>query len=402
MSRLTRREELEFMCESRAIRCAIYRGGTSRGVYFLDNDLPYPQTIRAQILLNILGSPDPRQVDGLGGGTSATSKTMIIGPSRLEGTDVEMLFGQVSLNSPIVDWRGTCGNLTTAVGPFAIDQGLVKGIEPITEVAIYSLNTRKRIIARVPVNRGRAMVQGDYKIPGIRGTGARIELEYVDPAGSFNGRLLPTGSPRDLIELDGGGKFTVSIVDAGHIVVFCHAHEIGLKGTELPSELEARPSVMETLEAIRSIAAERIGIVSTRKEATRMSPAVPKIGFVSAPTAYPTIDGRLLAENEIDIVGRLLTMQTPHRAYMGAGAICTGVAALASGTIVSDLAGTRMRETGVLRIGHPQGVMDVSVKALQQDGDLKVQSATIARTARRIMQGYAYVPNGCFSTGEAG
>ena len=154
MSRLTRREELEFMCESRAIRCAIYRGGTSRGVYFLDNDLPYPQTIRAQILLNILGSPDPRQVDGLGGGTSATSKTMIIGPSRLEGTDVEMLFGQVSLNSPIVDWRGTCGNLTTAVGPFAIDQGLVKAIEPITEVAIYSLNTRKRIIARVPVNRG--------------------------------------------------------------------------------------------------------------------------------------------------------------------------------------------------------------------------------------------------------
>jgi 2-methylaconitate cis-trans-isomerase PrpF len=265
------------MSESRGIRCAIYRGGTSRGVYFLDNDLPYPQAIRTQILLNILGSPDPRQVDGLGGGTSSTSKTMIIGPSRLQGTEVQMLFGQVSLHSSIVDWRGTCGNLTTAVGHFAIDQGLVTAVEPVTEVSIYSVNTRKRIIARVPVSRGRAMTQGDYKIPGVRGTGARIDLEYVDPA-----------------------------------------------------------------------------------------------------------------------VGRLLTMQTAHRAYMGAGAICTGVAALAPGTIVSDLASVRMRETGLLRIGHPQGVMDVSVKAALQNGDLKVQSATIARTARRIMEGYAYVPQNCF------
>jgi methylitaconate Delta-isomerase len=388
------------MCESRGIRCAIYRGGTSRGVYFLDNDLPYPQAVRAQILLNILGSPDPRQVDGLGGGTSSTSKTMIIGPSRLQGTEVQMLFGQVSLHSSIVDWRGTCGNLTTAVGPFAIDQGLVTAVEPVTEVAIYSVNTRKRIIARVPVSRGRAMTHGDYKIPGVRGTGARIDLEYVDPAGSFNGRLFPTGSPRDVIELEGKHKFTVSIVDAGHIVVFCHAHELGLRGTELPSELEEKSHVMATLEAIRSVAAERIGIVGSCSEATRISPAVPKIGFVSAPAAYPTMDGRLLAENDIDIVGRLLTMQTAHRAYMGAGAICTGVAALAPGTIVSDLAGPRMRETGLLRIGHPQGVMDVSVKATLQNGDLKVQSATIARTARRIMEGYAYVPENCFSSRE--
>jgi methylitaconate Delta-isomerase len=388
------------MCESRGIRCAIYRGGTSRGVYFLDNDLPYPQAVRAQILLNILGSPDPRQVDGLGGGTSSTSKTMIIGPSRLQGTEVQMLFGQVSLHSSIVDWRGTCGNLTTAVGPFAIDQGLVTAVEPVTEVAIYSVNTRKRIIARVPVSRGRAMTHGDYKIPGVRGTGARIDLEYVDPAGSFNGRLFPTGSPRDVIELEGKHKFTVSIVDAGHIVVFCHAHELGLRGTELPSELEEKSHVMATLEAIRSVAAERIGIVGSCSEATRISPAVPKIGFVSAPAAYPTMDGRLLAENDIDIVGRLLTMQTAHRAYMGAGAICTGVAALAPGTIVSDLAGPRMRETGLLRIGHPQGVMDVSVKASLQNGDLKVQSATIARTARRIMEGYAYVPENCFSSRE--
>jgi 2-methylaconitate cis-trans-isomerase PrpF len=388
------------MCESRGIRCAIYRGGTSRGVYFLDNDLPYPQAIRTQILLNILGSPDPRQVDGLGGGTSSTSKTMIVGPSRLQGTEVQMLFGQVSLHSSIVDWRGTCGNLTTAVGPFAIDQGLVTAVEPVTEVAIYSVNTRKRIIARVPVSQGRAMTQGDYKIPGVRGTGARIELEYVDPAGSFNGRLLPTGSTRDVIELEDKRKFTVSIVDAGHIVVFCDAQELGLRGTELPSELEEKSQVMATLEAIRSVAAERIGIVNSRSEATRTSPAVPKIGFVSAPAAYHAMDGRLLTESDIDIVGRLLTMQTAHRAYMGAGAICTGVAALAPGTIVSDLAGVRMRETGLLRIGHPQGVMDVSVKAALQNGDLKVQSATIARTARRIMEGYAYVPQNCFSSRE--
>ncbi|MFZ0886413.1 MAG: PrpF domain-containing protein [Candidatus Acidiferrales bacterium] len=390
------------MHENQGIRCAIYRGGTSRGVYFLDNDLPFSQAIRAQILLHILGSPDPRQIDGLGGGTSSTSKTMIIGPSRLQGTEVQMLFAQVSLHSSIVDWRGTCGNLTTAVGPFAIDQGLVTAVEPVTEVSIYSVNTRKRIVARVPVSRGRAVTEGDYKIPGVRGTGARIELEYVDPAGSFNGRLLPTGSPRDVIELEGKRKFTVSIVDAGHIVVFCHAHELGLRGTELPSELEEKSQVMATLEAIRSAAAEQIGIVSSRNEATRTSPAVPKIGFVSAPAPYSTMDGRPLAEDDIDIVGRLLTMQTAHRAYMGAGAICTGVAALAPGTIVSDLAGARMRETGLLRIGHPQGVMDVSVKAALQNGDLRVQSATIARTARRIMEGYAFVPQSCFLSGEKG
>ena len=313
-----------------------------------------------------------------------------------------MLFGQVSVNTPMVDWRGTCGNLTTAVGPFAIDQGLVAAVEPITEVMIFNINTQKRVIARVPVCHGRAMSEGNYRIPGIRGTGARIDLEFIEPAGTLNGCLLPTGKKCEQIELEDGRSFTVSIVDAGNVVVFCHAPELGLRGTELPSEMETRRDVMATLEAIRSVAAERLGIVKNRDEATVKSPGAPKIGFVSEPEPYDAIAGTRILGEEIDIVGRLLSMQTPHRAYMGAGAICTGAAAVTKGTIVHELCGSRMQNGNALRIGHPQGVMDVSVKAVNSNGETRIQSATIARTARRIMDGYAYVPESLFSLKNAG
>lgn len=308
-----------------------------------------------------------------------------------------MLFGQVSVNTPMVDWRGTCGNLTTAVGPFAIDQGLVAAVEPITEVMIFNINTRKRVIARVPVCNGRALSEGNYSIPGIRGTGARIDLEFIEPGGTLNGCLLPTGKRCEQIELEDGRSFTVSIVDAGNVVVFCHAPELGLCGTELPSEMETRRDVMATMEAIRSVAAERLGIVKSRHEATRKSPGAPKIGFVSGPVPYDTIAGARIKGEEIDIVGRLLSMQTPHRAYMGAGAICTGAAAATKGTIVNELCGSGGRNGHALRIGHPQGVMDVAVKVVDVNGETRIQSATIARTARRIMDGYAHVPESIFS-----
>ena len=372
--------------------CAIYRGGTSRGVFFRDNDLPYPQPVRTQILLSIFGSPDIRQIDGLGGGTSTTSKAMIVGPSRTREADVEMLFGQVSVDAPLVDWGGTCGNLTAAVGPFAVDQGLVAAVEPFTQVAIYSVNTRKRVLARFPVCRGRAVYEGDFSIPGVPGTGARIELEFVEPAGAVSGRLLPTGNPRERIDLEDGRTFTVSIVDAGNPVVFCHASELGLRGTELPPEIERRPEVLATLETIRSIACERMGIVASREDATRRSPGLPKIGFVSAPAAYETSGGRRLNAREVDLVGRLLTMQTAHRSYMGAGAICTGAAAMIKGTIVNEVCSPGACDAGTIRIGHPQGIMDVSVKVAHQNGEIKIESATISRTARRIMEGFAYVP----------
>jgi methylitaconate Delta-isomerase len=310
------------------------------------------------------------------------------------------LFGQVSVSTPMVDWRGTCGNLTTAVGPFAIDHGLVPAVEPITEVAIFNINTKKRVIARVPVKDGRALSEGNFSMPGIRGTGARIDLEFVEPAGTLNGHLLPTGKASEQIELEDGCKFTVSIVDAANVLVFCSAKELGLKGTELPADMEKRHDAMETLEAIRSIAAERLGIVKCRTEATAKSPGSPQIGFVSAPVSYDTAAGGRISGDEIDIVGRMLSMQTAHRAYVGAGGICTGAAAMTKGTIIHDLCDARVRDSGVLRIGHPQGVMDVAVKAADVNGETRIRSATIARTARRIMEGYAYVPESCFVLGN--
>jgi len=384
------------MSEPRAVRCAIYRGGTSRGIFFRENDLPYSQAIRSQILLSIFGSPDKRQINGLGGATSVTSKAVIVEPSPGHASGVQMLFGQVSIDSPIVDWGGTCGNLTTAVGPFAIDQGMIPAVEPVTEVSIYNVNTGKRVLARVPVRDGRALSEGDYAIPGVPGTGTRIDLEFLQPAGAFSGRLLPTGAPRECIQLEDGRSFTVSIVDAGNPVVFCYAPELNLRGTELPAELRSRRDVVQTLETIRSIACERLGIVASRADATQKSPGLPKIGVFSLPAPYQTMNADRINADEVDIVGRLLTMQTPHPSYMGTGAICTGAAAMVEGTIANELCTAAARKSGAMRIGHPQGVMEVSVKAAKQNGSVQIASATISRTARRIMEGVAYVPANLF------
>jgi 2-methylaconitate cis-trans-isomerase PrpF len=386
------------MQESRAIPCAIYRGGTSRGVFFRENDFPYLEPIRTQVLLNMFGSPNTIQVDGIGGNTSTTSKAIIVGPSRRSGTHVEMRFGQVGIDKPIVDWGGTCGNLTAAVGPFAVDQGLIAAQEPVTVVTIYSINTGRSVSARVPVRDGRALSEGDFKIAGVRGSGARIDLEFIEPAGTVNGRLLPTGRPSELIKLDDGREFRVSIVDAGNVVVFCDAIELGLKGTELPDELTSRSEILGTLEAIRSVAAERIGIVANRADATCKSPGLPKIGLLAAAVSYATMSGERLDADRIDIVGRLLSMQTAHRSYMGGGAICTAAAAVVEGTIAHELCSARVKSTRILRIGHPQGVMDAEVKWSGSTDGVQIQSATISRTARRIMDGSLYVPERLFVT----
>lgn len=380
----------------RAIPCSIYRGGTSRGVYLRDADLPFSREIRSQILVHLLGSPGAPQVDGLGAGTSSTSKAMIIGTSQRPGIQIESLFAQVSVNAPIVDWGGTCGNLTTAVAPFAIDSGLVKPVEPITEVSVFNINTQRTVVSRVPVLNGRSMSEGDYAVPGVRGTGARIELEFLEPGGALNGRLLPTGKPVEQVHLSSGRSLSVSIVDAGNTLVFCDAMELGLQGTELPSEIEQRQDIMAVLEEIRSIAAVRLGLVSTPDDALSITPGAPKVGFVAPPTSYKTASGTTVRCEQIDLVGRVLSMQTAHRAYMGAGAICTAAAALTEGTIVYERCIPSSRESGSIRIGHPQGVMDVSVRVARRNEETTILSATISRTARCIMEGFAYVPESCF------
>ncbi|GAB4112666.1 MAG: 2-methylaconitate cis-trans isomerase PrpF family protein [Candidatus Caldatribacteriota bacterium] len=374
--------------EALSIPCSIIRGGTSKGIFFLENALPPAGELRDKILLSVFGSPDIRQIDGLGGANSLTSKVCIIGPSNRKDADVDYTFGQVSVDKPIIDWKGNCGNLSSAVGIFAIAHNLLKPVEPFTTVRIYNTNTNKMINVTYPVKDGLVLSEGDYSIPGVPGTGAKLKVEFFDPAGSITGRLLPTGNTKDYIDLGEKGRFTVSIVDAGNPVVFLKAEELGLKGTELPVEVEAMPEKLVLIEKIRSIAAEMIGIVSDRKLATSKSPAYPKIGFVTTPKDYINPEGISVKADDVDLVARLASMQKMHRAYMITGAVCTGAASKIKGTIVNEAIGKRAKDCNTLIIGHPYGPMEVTVD-MKGDTIIKVG---VYRTARKILDGNVYIP----------
>jgi len=376
------------------VRCSILRGGTSRAVFFLANDLPAERAAVEPLLLNIFGSPDIRQIDGLGGATSQTSKAAIIGPSTRPDADVDYTFAQVTVGEPLVDWGGNCGNISAAVGPFAINQGFVRACEPVTTVRVHNTNTGKIILEHVPVRGGRAAEDGDYAVPGVPGTSSRILLEFSDPAGSLTGRLLPTGHPRDRLELDDGRSYEVSIVDAANPVVFVAAEALGLIGTELPVEIEAGPAATEVLEALRGIVAEMLGLVPDRHDATRVTPGLPKVGFVAPPMAYTTTAGVEIPEDAVDLTGRLMSMQTAHRSYMATGAIATAAAAFVEGSIVNELVrpidARPIAES--IRVGHPYGVMEAVVNG---DGPADVpliRGVAIGRTARHIVDGQVWVP----------
>ena len=375
-----------------SIPCTLYRGGTSRGLLFLEEHLPYPREVIARILLCIFGSPDARQIDGVGGGTSLTSKALIVGPDTTPDIDVRMTFAQVGVNVASVDWGGNCGNMTTAVGPFAIESDLVAATEPITVVRIRSMNTGVIVRAHVPVRDGRVFTHGTYSLPGVPGTAARIDLEWLNPGGTTTGRLLPTGHRVDTLVLADGRRIDASIVDAGNPVVFCKAAALGAAGTELPSGLEAQPGVMQTLEEIRCIAAELLGIVPDRAVATHKSPGLPKVACVAPPAAYRTSGGDAIMAEDHDLHSRLLSMQTAHRSYAGAGAISTAVAALLPGTIVHACAAKHHGEPDIVRIAHPAGVMEVQVELQSMNSEPYVRSARLGRTARRIMSGPAWIP----------
>lgn len=375
------------------IQCSILRGGTSRGVFFRSDILPSSRDAIEPLLLDTFGSPDVRQIDGLGGATSQTSKAAIIGPPTRPDADVDYTFAQVSVTDALVDWGGNCGNISAAVGPYAIDAGLVPAVEPVTTVRIHNTNTSKVIVAHVPVEDGRAKVVGDYAIPGVPGTGARILLEFDDPAGSTTGKLLPTGQPCDELTLSDGRTIQVSVVDAANPVVFLRAADLGFAGTELPIEIEARKAATDTLEEARGIIAERLGLVADRRDATRVTPGLPKVGFVSAPADYVTSDGSTLPASEVDVVGRLMSMQTAHKSYMTTGAIATAVAAFVPGTIVAEA--TRPRgdrpEPDTIRIGHPYGSMHAVVRADDPADPATIRAVAVGRTARHILDGTVYI-----------
>ena len=374
--------------DSFTLPCSIIRGGTSKGIYFLESSLPPAGELRDKVILSVFGSPDLRQIDGLGGANSLTSKVCIIGPSERPDADVDYTLGQVSVTNALIDWKGNCGNLTSGVGIFAIAQNLLKVREPEMTVRIYNTNTDKIIYATYEVRDGLAVSEGDYAIHGVPGTGSKIKIEFIYPAGSITKKLLPTGNPVDKINLGAKGNYTVSIVDAGNPVVFLKAEELGLEGTRLPVEGEGMSKTLALIGEIRSTAAEMIGIVSDKSLATSTSPAYPKIGFVSPAQNYVNPEGKLIEKESVDIVARLASMQKMHRAYMITGAVCTSAAAKIKGTIVYDLLSDEVRAGNSLRVGHPCGRMETA--SVFEDGELK--SVSVFRTARKIMDGLVYIP----------
>lgn len=375
--------------------CVLMRGGTSKAVFFNEKDLPRDTKERERVILRAFGSPDQRQIDGLGGANSSTSKVAIIGPSDRDDADVNYTFGQVSVDMPIVGWAMNCGNISSAVGPYAIDEGMVEIEEPETTVRIFNTNTQKRIIAHVPVKDGKALTEGIYSINGVPGTGAQIDLEFENPQGAVSGKVLPTGNASDIFTVD-GRDYEVSLVDSANPIVFVKAEDFGLNGTELPAEFTALPNYKDLsmkFEQIRSIAAVKVGLVHKTEEASLKSPELPKIAFISSPQKYTDATGVDINENDMDIIGRLFSMGKMINAYMGTGAICTITAANIKGTIVNEIVSQKIGDdVDLLRIAHPFGIMPVRAVLSKTGWDLtKLKCGIISRTARRIMEGYVYV-----------
>ena len=366
------------------IRAVFMRGGTSRALFFHEADLPKDPAVRDRILLAALGSPDPygRQLDGLGGGISSLSKVMIVGRPSVPEADVDYTFAQVSVTEPLVDYTGNCGNCTAAVGPFAIDEGLVPPVEPETSVRLHNTNTRKLVVARVPVSGGEAAVTGDFELQGVPGSGARIALDFLEPGGAVTGSLLPTGRSRDLLEVPSMGAVEASVVDATNPVVFVRAGDLGLRGTELPERIDGDRALLERLEAIRSAGARLMGIGP--------GPALPKIAVVAPPATFRALDGRLVEAAEADLTARVISMGKCHRAFALTGAMCLAVAARIEGSVVHEALGTV--PPADVRLAHPSGVLPIDAAVERRAGEWWVRHVTVYRTARRLMEGFVRVP----------
>jgi 2-methylaconitate cis-trans-isomerase PrpF len=362
----------------RRIRAVYMRGGTSRCLVFHARDLPPAGPARDAILLAALGSPDPygRQLDGLGGGISSLSKACIIGPATIPGADVDYTFAQVEIRKASVDYAGNCGNCSSSVGPFAIDEGLVPAREGETVVRIHNTNTRKLIVAHVPVVGGEAAVHGDFELAGVPGRGARIALDFVEPGGAGTGRLLPTGRPREVV-----AGVEVSCVDATNPVVFVRARDLGLTGIEPPAAVDADHELSARLEKLRVEAAARMGMAE--------SAAVPKIAFVAPPTEVTTLDGLRHPAESCDVVARAISMGNCHRAFPLTAAMCLAVAARLEGSLVHEAA---RRHPGDVRLSHPSGVLPLDAVVSLKDGEPWAERVTVYRTARRLMEGFVRIP----------
>lgn len=378
--------------EQEIVRCTIMRGGTSKAVFIKNNELPSDVELRNKIILAIFGSPDLRQIDGLGGSDITTSKVAIIGPPTHEDADIDYTFGQVQITEAEVGWDTNCGNISSAVAPYAIDEGMVKVTEPYTYVRIHNTNTKKILVSKVQVKNRKAVVCGDYVVDGVPGTGARIDLDYRMTWGSATGKLLPTGNVVDILKIDGLGDIPVSIVDIANPACFVKASDIGITGTEARPDIIANPELMVKLEKIRSHAAVRCGFVDKAEEATAKSPCRPMISFVAPPTDYKDyVTGRVIRKEDVDFLGRVLWNQLPTETFTGTGTICVAVASQIEGSIVNQVCSPQAKERASVRLGHARGVNVVEVEVSEHEEEIVIKKAVLGRTARRIMDGYVYI-----------
>jgi 2-methylaconitate cis-trans-isomerase PrpF len=367
------------------------RGGTSRAVMFHARDLP-ERAAWDPLFLGAMGSPDPngRQLNGMGGGISSLSKVCVLAPSEREDADIDYTFAQIQIREPRVDYRSNCGNMSSAVGPFAVDEGLVRPNGDTAVVRIFNTNTRKIIRSTFPLEDGRAATDGDLAIPGVAGTGAPVRLDFLAPGGATTGKLLPTGNAVDRLDVPGIGPIEVSLVDAANACVFVRAGDLGLTGRELPEELERDPALLERMQVIRRLASVAMGIAMDDAEA-RATAGVPIIGFVAPPMDAPTLSGEPVGAAQVDLTARFLSNGQPHRALPLTASLCTAVAAGITGTVVAEAlapgAGAQVR------IGMPSGILVVGAEVSQDGaGTWVAHSGAFYRTARRLFDGRIYVP----------
>ncbi|HFC8517477.1 2-methylaconitate cis-trans isomerase PrpF [Neisseria weaveri] len=384
------------------IPAVYYRGGTSKGVFFKRSDLPEaaqnPGEARDKILLRVLGSPDPygKQIDGLGNASSSTSKAVILDKSSKEGHDVDYLFGQVSIDKPFVDWSGNCGNLTAAVGAFAISNGLVDpGKIPsdgICTVYIWQKNISKTIIAHVPVKNGEVQETGDFELDGVTFPAAEVQIEFLDPADG-EGSMFPTGNLVDELDVPGVGKLQATLINAGIPTVFVNAADIGYTGKELQDDINNSTEKLEFFEKIRAYGALKMGLIQDLGEAA-IRQHTPKVAFVAPPQDYVSSSGKEVKADDIDLLVRALSMGKLHHAMMGTASVAIATAAAVPGTLVNLAAGGGEREA--VRFGHPSGTLRVGAAAVLENGQWTAKKAVMSRSARIIMEGWVRVPEDCF------
>ncbi len=387
------------------IAATYMRGGTSKGVFFKLDDLPEKAReagqARDHFLLRVIGSPDPyaKQIDGMGGATSSTSKTVILSKSTRAEHDVDYLFGQVSIDQPVVDWSGNCGNLTAAVGSFAISNGLVDADRipenGICTVKIWQVNIGKTIVAHVPVTQGQVQETGDFELDGVTFPAAEVQIEFLDPSDDDGegGSMFPTGNVIDMFEVPGEGSFQATFINAGIPTIFLNAADLGYTGTELQEQINTDPLALARLETIRAFGAIKMGLIQDIAEAASRQ-HTPKIAFVAPPLTYIASSGKQVKQEDIDLLVRAMSMGKLHHAMMGTAAVAIATAAAVPGTVVNLAAGGGERE--VVRFGHPSGTLRVGAQAEQQQGTWTVRKAIMSRSARVLMEGWVRVPGDCF------